>query len=272
MFRLIGTLLLLAAIGYGGYWTWQTQPQVRQFVESHLSTSEFQTLEARYSAKQIMANQASDLLEDESHKYLRSQQLFYPYLMMEVKFLDKSGSTKEGVILWGMDDGEMVVDAREWTKSHGFQDCINAGADRNDFRILHALSKSGSGASRETMANEMHIDAELLDTWLERCRKKQLIVKQGGNYRLHFERPRLDVEPLTRINQALVTKSQKQTLRASKNYTLAQIKKVAQSAFGNDFAIRSSKEIFLPVYSIEVQNPDGSIATTYWNALTGKQI
>lgn len=269
---MIGYLILLLALAYGGYWTWHNQPQVRQFVEGHLSGSEFPTLEARYSAKQIMANHSGELLQDEAHKYLRPQQLFYPYLMMEVKYLDKGGITKEGTILWGMDDGEMVLDAREWTKSHGFQDCINAGADQHDFRILHTLASSSGGATREEVARELHIDSELLENWLDRCRKKQLIVKRGGKYRLHFEKPKLNVEPATRMNQALVTKSQKQAVRVSKSYTVAQIKKVAQSAFGSDFAIRSSKEIFLPVYSIEVQNPDGSIATSYWNALTGKKI
>jgi len=41
---------------------------------------------------------------------------------------------------------------------------------------------------------------------------------------------------------------------------------------GKDFAIRKTTEIFLPVYSIVVQNPDGSQMTTYWNALNGKRL
>jgi len=48
--------------------------------------------------------------------------------------------------------------------------------------------------------------------------------------------------------------------------------KTAKAAFGDDFAIRKTTEIFLPVYSIVVQNPDGSHMTTYWNALNGKNI
>lgn len=271
MFRLIGYLIVLSLLGYGGYWGWHNQPQVRQFIEKQLHTTEFQTLEARYSAKQIIDSHLDELLTDGEHKVVRHQQLFYPYLLMEVKYLDKGGSTREGAILWGMDDGEMVIDVKDWSKSHGFQDCINAGAERNDFRLLQALSH-GSNGTRELLAKELQIDSELLESWLERCRSKQLIVKQGGKYRLHFEQPRLDVDPVTRINQPLVTKSQKQAVRTSKNYTQAQIKRSAQAAFGGDFAIRSSREIFLPVYGIEVQNPDGSIATTYWNGVTGKRI
>jgi len=42
--------------------------------------------------------------------------------------------------------------------------------------------------------------------------------------------------------------------------------------FGEDFAIRRTREVYLPVYEIGVQHTDGSILTTYWNGLTGKQI
>jgi hypothetical protein len=57
-----------------------------------------------------------------------------------------------------------------------------------------------------------------------------------------------------------------------KRYRSSQIETIAKAAFGNDFAIRKTTEIFLPVYSIVVQNPDGSQMTTYWNALNGKRL
>ncbi len=36
--------------------------------------------------------------------------------------------------------------------------------------------------------------------------------------------------------------------------------------------IRSEKEVFLPIYSIEVLNADGSVQVTDWNALNGQRI
>ena len=57
-----------------------------------------------------------------------------------------------------------------------------------------------------------------------------------------------------------------------KRFRTSQIETTAKAAFGNDFAIRKTTEIFLPVYSIVVQNPDGSQMTTYWNALNGKKL
>jgi hypothetical protein len=47
---------------------------------------------------------------------------------------------------------------------------------------------------------------------------------------------------------------------------------MSRAAFGNDFAIRRTIDLFLPVNCIVVQNPDGSIHTSHWNALNGKQI
>ena len=52
----------------------------------------------------------------------------------------------------------------------------------------------------------------------------------------------------------------------------SQIQKIAKAAFGDDFTVRNTTEVYLPVYSIEVLNPDGSTFTTYWNALTGDRM
>ena len=78
--------------------------------------------------------------------------------------------------------------------------------------------------------------------------------------------------PETKIDQWLVSKPVKNAKRLSKKLRSSQIESVAKAAFGNDFTIRRTSEIFLPVYNIVVQNPDGSQTTTYWNALNGKRF
>jgi hypothetical protein len=245
---------------------------VREFVEEHVDLTSFTTLEVRHTAKQIMEARATELLGDDQHAFLKPTLLFYPYLLMEVKYTDSSHQTREGKILWGLEDGEMVVDATTWDKTHGFQDCINARATRNDFRILNALASKRSPLRRDQLANQLHVDVDLLDGWLEKCRQKKLIVQTSGTYRLHFERPRLLVSPQTRINTCLVTKPYHNAQKVKKRYTVGQIEKLAQAAFGNDFTIRNKQEVFLPVHSIVVKNPDGSRYTSYWNALNGQQI
>ena len=47
---------------------------------------------------------------------------------------------------------------------------------------------------------------------------------------------------------------------------------MTEAVFGDDFAIRQTHEIYLPVYSLAIQNTDGSYQTTYWNALNGLRL
>jgi hypothetical protein len=176
------------------------------------------------------------------------------------------------MILWGLVDGEMVINTGTWEKTHGFTDCIASNATRQEFKIINALASKGGSWDREGLSKFLNIENNILDTWVDACRKKSLIVQSGNTYRLHLQNPKLQVIPETKLDQWLVTKSTKHALRVKKRYRSSQIETVARAAFGNDFAIRKTTEIFLPVYSIVVQNPDGSQMTTYWNALNGKRL
>jgi hypothetical protein len=193
-------------------------------------------------------------------------------VLMEVKYAISDKKTKEGVILWDLNDGEMVIETKQWEKTHGFGDCINANTDRHEFRIINALASKGGSADREGLSKILHVENEVLDAWIESCRRKRLIVQSGNRYRLHLEKPLLQSIPNTRIDERLVTKPHRNTQRVPNRYSLSQIEKISLAAFGSDFAIRRTTDLYLPVHCIVVQNPDGSIHTSHWNALNGKQM
>lgn len=270
--RLIIRLLLLSSIVYGGYWAWDNVPFIRSTAYDLFHVGKFRTLEVRHSAENIMDSHKRDLLLDPSRTFLEPTLQFYPYLLMEVKYSTAPDKTHEGIILWSLVDGEMVLSTSTWEKTHGFLDCINSGANQNDFRIINALASRGGMLDREGLAKLLGEDNEKLNEWIESCRKKSLVVQTGNYFRLHLEKPKLQVLPETRLDHWLVTKAAKHAMRAPKKYRRSQIEKISKAAFGKDFAIRKTMEVFLPVYSIIVQNPDGSQMTTYWNALNGKQI
>jgi hypothetical protein len=69
-----------------------------------------------------------------------------------------------------------------------------------------------------------------------------------------------------------VTKPHRNANRLNRRYSFSQIQRIAAAAFGSDFAIRKSTDIFLPVHCIVVQNPDGSIHFSHWNALNGSRL
>ncbi len=270
--RILFSLLSLGALGYGIWWLSETKPEVKNKVEEILHSGSFNTLEVRYTANQIMDVHRKQLLKDNRHKFLEPSLKFYPYLLMDVKYAVSHKKTKEGVMLWDMTDGEMVIDTKYWEKTHGFGDCIHANTDRHEFKIINVLAHKGGSADRETLIKALHVDNDVLDAWIESCRRKQLIVQSGNRYRLHLEKPSLQIIPSTKLDERLVTKPHRNAERVPSRFSFSQIEKMTRSAFGNDFAIRKTTDIYLPVHCIVVQNPDGSIHTTHWNALNGKQI
>lgn len=265
-------MLVLGALGYGAWQISQTHPEVRDEVEKFIPAREFHTLEVRYTAEQIMSTHRRDLLKSHQHKYLESQLRFYPYILMEVKYCPSPKKTKESLILWDLCDGEMVLETKGWEKTHGFGDCIRAGTDRQEFKVINLLAKKGGSCDREDLLKALQLDSTMLDALIEGLKHKQLIVFSGNQYRLHLQKPVLKTSPETKINERLVTKTWKNAHKVSKRFSLGQIRRLAQAAFGDDFAIRETSDVYLPIHCIVVQNPDGSLHSSLWNALNGKQI
>lgn len=270
--RILLTLLTLGAACYGFWWVSTTQPEVTSKVHELFNTGSFSTLEVRYTASQIMETQRKTLLKDNRHRYLEPSMKFYPYVLMEVKYVVSEKKTKESVVLWDLTDGEMVTNTKQWEKTHGFGDCIHANIDRHEFQIISALADRGGVCDRTTLNKSLRMESEFLDGWIESCRKKRLIVQTGNRYRLHLEKPFFQTLPSTKIDERLVTKAHRNTERVNSRFSLSQIEKMAGAAFGTDFAIRKTADLYLPVHCISVQNPDGSIHTSYWNALNGKRM
>lgn len=269
---MLATLLALVAGGYGVWIVSNNHPQVKTKVAEVLDLGHFPTLELRYNANQIMEQHRRELLKDSRHRYLDPLLEFYPYLLMEVKYTLSDEKTKESVILWDMTDGEMVTSTKNWEKTHGLGDCIEAGATPQEFKILNLLARKGGALDREGLSKALNVEHEILDGWIDSCRKKQLIIQAGNHYRLHFQNPRLRMSPETQVDERLVTKPYKDAIRLHKRFSPSQIEKIARAAFGQNFAIRKMTDIYLPVHSIIVQNPDGSIHTSHWNALNGQRM
>lgn len=271
MRKIIFFVLCLALLGTG-WWFWTNNPDLKNTLTSYVENGEFQTLEARYTPQQIMDSHQSELLGDKNHQYLEPQYKYHPYVLMEVKYTSDK-KTREGVILWSLVDGEMVLNTENWERTHGFEDAINAKTTKEEFKILNALARSNTGArSKEELLGELQLDADIVNPWIESALDKQLITRKGNVFQLHFENPRILVTPQTKFNRLLVSKPYNYSQRVPEKYSVSQVEKIAKAAFGNDFSIRRMTEVYLPVYGIYVENPDGSTTITYWNAVTGQMI
>ncbi len=154
--------IMVFTLAGGSYWTWNYQPKFRAKVEELLSSATFQTLEVRYSAESIMDAHRKELLKDADHVFLEPTLKFVPYLLMDVKYIRSQDKTAEGVILWGLFDGEMVINTGTWEKTHGFTDCITSNATRQEFKIINALAARGGAWDREGLSKFLNIENNIL--------------------------------------------------------------------------------------------------------------
>ena len=269
---LIKVLMTVVIVAAGGWWLWSNDGGFQEALSQYVENGDLLTLESKYTPKQIMEAHRAELIGTQNRTYREATLKYVPYLLMEVK--DTEGQkTREGILLWSMEDGEVVLNSETWETTHGLKDCIECEASKNDFKIIQALSARPTGtASIQELQKDLHLDPEALVSWLDSARKKHLIVQQGNIIQLHFENPKLLIIPQKRMKQNLVLKPAANAKKVPKNFSKSQIVKIAKAAFGYDFSIRSEKEVFLPIYSIEVLNADGSVQVTDWNALNGQRI
>lgn len=241
-------------------------------VEKYVQNGDLVTLETRYSAEELMEKHKEELIGNSGRSYQEPTVQFHPYLLLNVKYCDKNNKTKQSALIWSQMDGEMVLSTDTWEQTRGFAEAINAGATPLEFRLLNALAESRGLLSKEKLQKDLGLDAEPLLALLDSLKNKQLIVVKGNDVYLHFENPKFNVPPQTKISSALVTKPYTQGKKLSARYGRSKIEKIAKSAFGTDFTILDSEEIYLPVFRISMQNTDGSLLITDWNALTGNKL
>lgn len=265
-----GTAALVLA---GGWLVLTTQSDsMLGFVRQYVENSEFVTLEARYSPEQIVDNYRKEFPAGELRNYQEPTLKFHPYLLMEVKYTQPDKKSREAVAFWSLIDGEMVLNTDTWEKTHGFEDAINAGATRTDFQVLYVLARNKGSATLDQVQKELRIDKEQLPLIVSSALTKHLIVQRGNELFLHFQNPKFLVRPETQTSHWLVSKPYDHAQRFPRKYSGNQVQRIAKAAFGDDFTIRSTTEVFLPVYAVDILNPDGSVLTTHWNALTGQKI
>lgn len=266
-------IMLASSLAFGGWWLYDRREDILSNITPYIESGEFFTLEARYTPQQIMEAHKAELLPDTRYAYQEPKLLFFPYLLMQVKYTYGSEKkTKEGILLWSLVDGEMVLNSNTWDTSHGFEDAIIADANERDFALLIAIAKRGGGTHREAVLNDLGWEPSQFDRAVESAKKKHLIISRGGELLLHFQNPVLPLVPETKIQHRLVKKSYSDAERVARRYRKNEVEKVLTAAFGSDFSIRSSSEVYLPIYNLEVLNPDGSHHSSLWNALTNRAV
>ena len=257
--RLLSTLATLGILGGGFWWVDQQYPEAKAILLDHIPTSQSLAFEPRFSTKKILKDNKR-LSVDHGPIDVK----LAPYLMMDVKYTKDGKETIESTVLWDMTDGEMIFDTKTWEKTHGYGDCIEAHATAGDFKIINQLASNGICDLNALRQNLPSTGSK----WIDSALNKKLIVKMGAQIRLHMASPRFALEPATKLGFPLVVLSTKSTERLPKRFSAAQIQKTAAAAFGNDFAIRKIKEVYLPIYAASIPQGDQT-HTIFYNSMTG---
>ena len=78
--RILSTHVTIGALCYGAYYLHETRPELTQKALDFVNTGTFVSLEARYTAKQIMEAQRAHLLKDGAHQFGETSLHYHPYL------------------------------------------------------------------------------------------------------------------------------------------------------------------------------------------------
>lgn len=274
MKRTFVILLVALFVFGGGYLFFVSQDSSPAF--SYIRGSEILSLETRFTPDEIMEGHKKELLGTSligstNRSYKEPEVRYHPYLLFDVKYTDSKHKTRTAEILWSLVDGEMILNTEHFEKTKGFEDLIKAGATPDDFRLLNALAEQKGALSKEKLEKELSVTPDALNRMILQSKAKGLVVIRGSDVLLHFEDPLFFVTPETKMQHALVLKPFREGKKIPSKYSRTKIERIAKAAFGEEFNIREVKEVFLPVIRIAVQNPDGSLLITDWNALTGEK-
>lgn len=262
---------VFAAALVGGWFLWSSHQGMewRDQLYSYVDNKDIVTLESKFSPQQVIALHRAQLVGKDKKEIQEPLIEYYPYLLLDVKYTEDY-KPREGALLWDLTSGEIVVNTATWELTHGFKDCLECEATAQNFRVIQVLAKRGGTMTLEELQRELKLDSDSVGAMVDSAKRKHLIVQNGSLVKLHFENPRFLIQPETHIKQELVSKPYQISEKKGRVYSRSQVIALSKAAFGHDFKIRSEKEIFLPVYKINVINPDGSVYTSFWNALTGQ--
>ncbi len=268
-------LFLLAFVGFGSWWLVDNSDTVHQLVRRYTGGEREETmflaLEPRFSVDQLMNAHRDELPDHRRDDRLSPTLKLYPYLLLDVTYNRSDKKGREGVILWSLDDGEMILDTDSWDSTHGFNQLIAMQANEQDYKVIKALASRGGKVRRDQLIRVLNQPSDVVDEWVDNAMSKRLVIQDGNNYRLRNPDVNIDVAPITIISQRLVTKPYNHAVKQTTKYSKEEIQEAVEAVFAPNVTIRDVHEVFLPVYSIALSNRDGTVQSVYWNALNGKK-
>lgn len=280
IFSLKGLIIIGAIWGIVLYSS--SNPQSTLFFQNWISSlfhqvvpheSEIMTFEMRYDEEAITQLVMKKLPSNKYNIKNENHLLYTPYLIVDVKHLDKKRqSTEESTMIWDLLEGEMVVSFDSFQVTSGFRDCMTSQASLDDFRFLHLLNEQSGSMTKENLIALSGFDDETASSIIDSLKKRHLITIQNNIVRLHVKNPLFGLPPKTEIKEPFVYRKISTKEMIPEIYSKKTVENMIRSAYGKDIAILDTAYLWIPVWEVDIENPDGSIRKTFWNALTGQSF
>lgn len=261
---------LLIVLLMGGFFLYQR--------ESHLFFERFQlyyengnltTLKPRFTTEQILNNARPELIQENTAKIKAPVTKMLPLLLLEVKYKGEDDRPKEGYWIWNSFQGELILNLNPLEMTHGFRDAINSRASLDEFRLIKALAVKGS-LNKDLLKRQLGLNQNF-ESLLQTAQKKQLILVQGQNVKLHLQSPKIET-PSSIALPSFVLLPYEHSQIISHPFSKSEVAFALESAFGPNLKIRSIKEIFMPILEIDVEKKDGSHVLYHFNSVTGETL
>ncbi len=270
LLRLFSTLSSLALLISGGFFALEYHPEWKTTITSLLD-SPVQSLTPKYDIQHAL-NMLEPTLR--SQQYILAQQTkteHLPLAILSVKYPFQE-TTKEGIEIWDLVCGEMILHADVWDQSHGLSECLTQWVTSDEFSILVTLAQLKGSLSLNALAEKLSVEPERLVQILQKCMHKHLILEKNGNYKIHMHNPILKVPPETVVHSQLTIEKKNVTNKLPKKHSVHKVSKTAEALFGPGFHVKEHAEAFLPIYVFTIKSADGSLSQRYFNSFNGKEM
>ncbi|WP_213318779.1 hypothetical protein [Chlamydiifrater volucris] len=230
-------------------------------------------IERSYSPEQVIEN----LKYKNQDLYL--EQCFFPYVLLKARYQkevpSRSGDYEilEGVLLWSLVNGEVVLDTETWNCSQGFRECLISKADRHDMLIMQTLISMGGSMNREQLIERLASKNFHVAKSIKSCHRKKLIFVQGDRVGIPFRKFQPLTNCMTTMNRSLVSLMKpKGSIMIAEKHSEDDIRSLASKVFGKNFYVIDTKKVFVPAYRITTKGTDGSQRTEFINAINGRKL
>lgn len=268
-FSTIINICFVCLVFFGASSILSTYPSFNNFLDSKVINrfrkfmdKSIEVIEPRFSVTRVP-------LAGRAVKY---QEIYSPYLVADVKYIDDSGEIEEGVFVWSLKDGEIVTNTLNWSTTKCLDDILSSKINTNNIYSIIYFINNIKNPTVDSITKESGIPIKEVACAIKNYEEEGLITVHNGIIRLSIKDPIIPKYPKTERSDLLSNSSFKDANKTNVyrcSYSANDLISFSEKAFGKRIKIKKHKIIYIPVYQITEELSDGSLLTRKVNSING---